>query len=88
MCRDNRVDRDVVDLPGYRFGTVTAIINDPSVGAAGRREDVGKNMQVEFEFETSSAEGDNGRGLSSRIKAVGSDLLYWAVPFLAATDAK
>ena len=90
MCRDSRVDSDVVDLPGYRFGTVTAIINDPSVGAAGRQEDVGKNMQVEFEFETNSAEGDNDHGLSSRkiIKAVGSDLLYWAVPFLAETDAK
>ena len=76
MCRDDQVEGEIDDLPGYRFGTVTAVSGDPNRVAA-------THLQIEFRFEATS-------GLPSRtISATGSDLLYWAVSRdLSLTNAK
>ena len=76
MCRDDQVDSEVddLDLPAYRFGTVTAVSGDSDRVAA-------THLRIEFSFEATS-------DLPARtITATGSDLLYWAVP-RDLTDAK
>jgi len=81
MCRDDRVESEEVQLPAYRFGTVTDVLNDDE-GSTG--DSTCKEVCVKFEFAASEDE----KLASKKIKAKGSDLLYWSVAeSMSADDA-